>query len=65
MGEARKKAEVDPEEAKVLPAREALSLIWSRPPEADEDASGRGEEPLGTEDGSVEGPRGAATFPSS
>lgn len=50
MGEAKKKLRLDPEEAKVLPARVALSLISSRIPDADEEASGGGEEPLGAED---------------
>jgi hypothetical protein len=41
MGEAQQKTRRDPEEAKALSAREALSLI-----SPDEEASGRGEEPL-------------------
>jgi hypothetical protein len=58
MGHARKKTEADPEDAKVLPAREALSLISSRPPDEEEDeASGASEEPLGDHDRAVEGAR--------
>jgi hypothetical protein len=65
MGHARKKPEADPEDAKVLPAREALSLISSRPPDEDEDedASGRGEEPLVDHDRSVEGARSDRATP--
>jgi hypothetical protein len=63
MGHARKKPEADPEDAKVLPAREALSLISSRPRDEDEDeASGGGEEPLDN-DRSVEGARSDRTTP--
>jgi hypothetical protein len=62
MGEAKKKSELDPEQARALPARVALSLISSRPADADEGGSGRGEEPLETEDGGIERARpGPAT----
>jgi hypothetical protein len=57
MGDAREKAEHDPpEEAKVLPAREALSLISGRPSDGDEDeeGSGGGEGPVADDDRSVE-----------
>jgi hypothetical protein len=58
MGHARKKIDADPEDAKVLPAREALSLISSRLPDEEEDeASGGGEESLVDHDRSVEGAR--------
>jgi hypothetical protein len=57
MGEAKKKPELDPESARALPARVALSLISSSPPDADEDASGRSEEALET-DRAVESARG-------
>jgi hypothetical protein len=65
MGHARKKTEAEPEDAKVLPAREALSLISSRPAEEDEDeeASGRSEEPLVDHDRSVEGARSDRSTP--
>jgi hypothetical protein len=59
MGHARKKTEAEPEDAKVLPAREALSLISSRPrdEDEDEDASGGGGEPRADHDRSAEGGR--------
>jgi hypothetical protein len=58
MGHARKKIEADPEDAKVLPAREALSLISSRPrDEEDDEASGGSEEPLVEHDRGGEGAR--------
>jgi hypothetical protein len=65
MGHARKKTEAEPEDAKVLPAREALSLISSRPPDEDEDEddSGRSEEPLVDHDWSVEGARNDRSTP--
>jgi hypothetical protein len=64
MGHARKKPEADPEDAKVLPAREALSLISSRPRNEDEDeASGGSEEPLVDHDRSVEGARSDRATP--
>lgn len=65
MGHARKKTEAEPEDAKVLPAREALSLISSRPRDEDEDeeASGRSEEPLVNHDRSVEGARNDRSTP--
>jgi hypothetical protein len=64
MGHARKKIEADPEDAKVLSAREALSLISSRPRDEDEDeASGRSEEPLVNHDRSVEGARSDRATP--
>jgi hypothetical protein len=58
MGHARKKIEADPEDAKVLPAREALSLISSRLPDEDEEASGGDAEPGAEPDRTVEGTRG-------
>jgi hypothetical protein len=57
MGHARKKPEADPEDAKVLPAREALSLISSRFPDEDEEASGGDAEPVVEPDRTVEGSR--------
>jgi hypothetical protein len=66
MGHARKKPEADPEDAKVLPAREALSLIWSRlPDEEDDEASGGGEEPLVDHHRRVEGARSDRAAPES
>jgi hypothetical protein len=63
MGHARKKPEADPEDAKVLPAREALSLISSRfPDEDEEEASGGGDEP---NDRSAEGARSDRATPES
>jgi hypothetical protein len=62
MGEARKKPELDPEEARALSAREALSLIWSPLPGADEEPSGRGEEATnGSVDGTGADPASAGT----
>jgi hypothetical protein len=52
VGEASEKPQLGPEDAKVLPAREALSLISGRLSEAEEDVSGGGEQPLAAEDGS-------------
>ena len=66
MGHARKKPEADPEDAKVLPAREALSLISSRLPDEgdeEEEASGGGEEPAVDRDRSVEGARNDRSTP--
>jgi hypothetical protein len=60
MGEAKKKTELDPEQARALPARVALSLISSPGPDADEDASGRGEEARETERRGVESARADA-----
>jgi hypothetical protein len=65
MGHARKKTEAEPEDAKVLPAREALSLISSRPPDEDEDedASGGGEETLVDHDRSAKSARSDRSTP--
>jgi hypothetical protein len=65
MGHARKKIEAEPEDAKVLPAREALSLISSRLPDEDEEeeASGGGEEPVVDHDRSAEGARNDPATP--
>jgi hypothetical protein len=61
MGRAEKKPEPEHEDAKVLPASVALSLIWGGPPDEEEDeASGRGEEPVGDPDRS-EGARDPAS----
>jgi hypothetical protein len=54
VGEASEKPQLGPEDAKVLPAREALSLISGGLSEGEEDASGGGEQPLEAEDGSSE-----------
>jgi hypothetical protein len=56
MGEAKRKSELDPEQARSLPARVALSLISSPSRDSDEEASGRSEEALET-DRSVESAR--------
>jgi hypothetical protein len=61
MGEARKKAEVDPEEARALSAREALPLI-SSPLSADEEGLGRSEGAPET-DGDVESVHGGPASP--
>jgi hypothetical protein len=53
MGEAREKPALDPEQARSLPARVALSLITSPPYGAEEEASGGGEGALET-DGDLE-----------
>jgi hypothetical protein len=64
MGHARKKTEAEPEDAKVLPAREALSLISSRVPDEDEDEEGSGgEEPLVDHDRRVEDAGGDRASP--
>jgi hypothetical protein len=55
MGEASEKTRLDPEDAKVLPAREALWLISGGRSDEDEEASGGSEEPPETDDGNVEG----------
>jgi hypothetical protein len=62
MGEAKKKSELDPDQARSLPARVALSLISRTSPDADEDASGRGEEARET-DRSVESTRSDPSSP--
>jgi hypothetical protein len=51
MGRTKKKPEPDQEEAKVLPASEALSLISGGRDEDAEEDSGRGEEPVGDPEG--------------
>jgi hypothetical protein len=53
MGRAREKHEPE-EEAKVLPASEALSLISGGRDEDAEEDSGGGEEPVGDPDGARE-----------
>lgn len=65
MGHARKKTEAEPEDAKVLPAREALSLISSRLPDEgdeEEEASG-GDEPVVNHDRRVEDAGGDRASP--
>jgi hypothetical protein len=49
MGEAKRKSELDPEQARAVPARVALSLISSPPLDVDEESSGRVEEALETD----------------
>lgn len=63
MGHARKKNEAEPEDAKVLPAREALSLISSRVPNEDEEEASGGEESLVDHDRRVEDAGGDRTSP--
>jgi hypothetical protein len=60
MGRAEKKPEPEQEEAKVLPASVALSLIWGGGPDEGEEASGGSEEPVGDPDRS-EGTRDPAS----
>jgi hypothetical protein len=51
MGRTQRKTEPEPEEAKVLSAREALSLISGGRDEDAEEDSGGGEEPVGDPEG--------------
>jgi hypothetical protein len=60
MGRTQKKPEPE-EEAKVLPASEALSLISGGRQDEEEDDSGRGEEAVGDPDRRAEGARDPAS----
>jgi hypothetical protein len=55
MGEANEYTRLDLEDAKVLPAREALWLISGGRSDVDEERSGGSEEPPERDDGVVEG----------
>jgi hypothetical protein len=59
VGEANEKTRLDPEDAKVLPAREALSLISGWHSGGGEEISS-GEEPPGFGDGRSEGVDGTS-----